>query len=209
MDEQTAVATRRGETYGGLSRAQRATDRRERIIASAVHLFGTRDYDDVTVADVCAGARVSKRYFYEHFADRSDLVRKVHREQNIWLLGAVVRAAPEHPANLGELLRPCLRTLVGLLRDNPERAQVIYINAPRMEIQRRGVLREDAEFLAHLLRRAAVRPKNDLRYDRMLLALVAGLSEVIIDWLTRGMTDDPEELAEHLAALFEAVLSAA
>jgi AcrR family transcriptional regulator len=209
VDERTAVATRRGDTYGGLSREQRATDRRERIIASAVHLFGTRDYDDITVAEVCAGAKVSKRYFYEHFADRTDLVTVMHREQNMWLLGGVVGAAPEHPANLSELLRPCLRTLVVMLRENPERAQVIYINAPRMEIQRRGVLREDSEALARLLRRAAIKPKNQLRYDRMMLALVAGLSEVIIDWLTRGMTDDPEELAEHLTALFVAVLSAA
>ena len=61
VDERTAVATRRGDVYGGLSRQQRATDRRERMIASAVHLFGTRAYDNVTVADICTGARVSKR----------------------------------------------------------------------------------------------------------------------------------------------------
>lgn len=208
MDRQTAVVTRRGETYGGLSRAQRATDRRQRIIASAVHLFGTRDYDDVTVADVCTGARVSKRYFYEHFTDRTDLVVAMHREQNHWLLGNVVGAAPEHPANLRELVQPCLHVLVAMLKENPERAQVIYINAPRMETQRRGVLREDAEFLARLLRRAAVVQTDELRHQRMLLALVAGLSEVIIDWLTRGMSDDPGQLAEHLTDLFVAVLGA-
>ena len=129
VDDQTAVATQRGETYGGRTRAQRATDRRDRIVASAVHLFGTRDYESITVADVCAGARVSKRYFYEHFADRADLVVAVHREQNEWLLGNLAAAAPDGPAAPADVLEPAMRTLVQLLRAYPERARVIYINA--------------------------------------------------------------------------------
>jgi AcrR family transcriptional regulator len=207
VDERTAVATRRGENYGGRSRQERATDRRDRILESALHLFGTRDYEDVTVADVCAAARVSKRYFYEHFVDRGDLVMVLHREQNQWLLGQVAAAVPEYPSGLGETLRPAARTLLGLLLANPERAQVIYINAPRMETRRRGVLREDAAFLAAILRRAVGRPADPLRYDRMLLALVAGISEVIIDWLAHGMTGDPDALADHLTDFCLAVLS--
>ncbi|MFF5080353.1 TetR/AcrR family transcriptional regulator [Actinoplanes sp. NPDC000266] len=195
-----ATSARRGETYGGRSRAQRSSDRRERIVASAVHLFGTRDYDDVTVTDVCAGAKVSKRYFYEHFRDREDLVIKVQRERNEWLLRGVAAAAPPSPNSLADLFRPALRTLVGLLRDNPETARVIYINAPRMETRRRGVLREDAHFLAALL--SPVRPPQDQdRYDRTLLALVAGVSEVIIDWITHGMPGDPDQLADHLTTI--------
>ncbi|MGX6602955.1 TetR/AcrR family transcriptional regulator [Micromonosporaceae bacterium Da 78-11] len=200
MDERTAVA-RRGETYGGRSREERAGDRRDRIVAAALHLFGTRDYDAVTVADVCADAKVSKRYFYEHFTDREDLLLAVHREQNDWLLGGVAQAAPTQPASMAELLRPTMRTLVALLREHPERARVIYVNAPRMETRRRGLLRKDAELFGRLIRRAMGRPKDKLRYERTLLALVAGVTEIIIDWLSRGMTDDPELLAEHLTWL--------
>ncbi|GAA2619686.1 TetR family transcriptional regulator [Paractinoplanes durhamensis] len=199
--------TRRGENYGGRSRQERATDRRERILTSALHLFGTRAYDDVTVADVCADARVSKRYFYEHFTDRPDLVRALHREQNMWLLKGVAAAAPESPGSLDEMLRPSVRRLLEMLRANPERAQVIYINAPRMETRRRGVIREDAQFLAGLLRRVGGHPTDHLRSDRMLLALVSGLSEVIIDWLSRDMTEDPVVLADHLTDYCVAVLN--
>ena len=209
VDEQTAVAARRGENYGGRSRQERSTDRRDRILVSALQLFGTRDYDDVTVAEVCTGARVSKRYFYEHFVDREDLVRALHKEQNEWLLAGIVSATPETPGTLGQMLRPAVHQLLTLLRANPERAQVIYINAPRMETRRRGVLREDAQFLASMLRRMGVKAKDQNRYERMLLALVAGLSEVIIDWLSRGMTEDLDELADDLAAYCQAVLATA
>ncbi|SNY62442.1 DNA-binding transcriptional regulator, AcrR family [Paractinoplanes atraurantiacus] len=169
-------------------------------MASAVHLFGTRDYDDVTVTDVCSRAKVSKRYFYEHFRDREDLVIKVQRERNEWLLREVAAAAPPSPAGLADVFRPALRTLVGLLRDNPETAHVIYINAPRMETRRRGVLHEDAHFVGLMLR-PLMTPKDQVAYDRTLLALVAGVSEVIIDWLTHGMPGDPDQLADHLTTI--------
>nr|WP_296065611.1 TetR/AcrR family transcriptional regulator [uncultured Actinoplanes sp.] len=201
------MTTKRGETYGGLSRVERAAERRERIVASAVHLFGTREYESITVADVCAGAKVSKRYFYEHFNDRDDLVIKVNREQNEWLLTGVFKSAPERPASLEGLLRPAFRTLVGMLRDHPERARVIYINAPRMELRRRGMLRRDAEFLAHFLRRVPLQPGDKLRFDRTLLALVAGISEVIIDWLSHDMAEPPDVLADHLTGIALALLT--
>ncbi len=178
-------------------------------MASAVHLFGTRDYEDVTVADVCTTARVSKRYFYEHFEDRADLLLKVNREQNEWLLRGVAAAVPAQPASLAELFGPALHTLVSMLKSNPESARVIYVNAPRMESRRRGVLREDAQFVAAVLRRAGGTPQDQIGYDRTLLALVAGLSEVIIDWISHDMAGDPDRLADHLTTVALALTTTA
>jgi AcrR family transcriptional regulator len=199
--------TERGDNYGGRTREERATDRRDRIVAAALGLFGTRNYDSVTVADVCAGAKVSKRYFYEHFADRDALLLTLHREQNNWLLTGVAAAAPSGPAPLDDLLRPIMRTLIALLREHPERARVIYVNAPRMETRRRGLLRKDAEFFGRLISQATPKPQDRLWYDRRLLALVAGVTEVVIDWLARDMTDDPDLLADHLTRLGTAILT--
>ena len=201
VDGPATVASRRGETYGGRSREQRAAERRERIVAASVHLFGTRAYDDVTVADICARGKVSKRYFYQHFVDREDLLSQVHRELNDWLMQGMAAAVPERASSLAEFFRPSLRALVGMLRDHPERARVIYVNAPRMETRRRGVLREDAQFVAGILRRAGDHPEDRIGYDRKVLAMVAGITEVLIDWMAHDMTDDPEVLTEHLTQI--------
>jgi len=209
VDERTVTEARRGENYGGRSRQERASDRRDRILVSALHLFGTRAYEDITVADVCSGAKVSKRYFYEHFVDRADLLWELHRQQNGWLLRGVAEAAPRNATSLEDVIRPAAGRLVGMLKANPERAQVIYLNVPRMETRRRGVLREDAQFFARMLRQATGRPITGLRIERLLLALVAGLSEMIIDWLTHGMKGETDELAEHITELCLAVLKAA
>lgn len=206
MDKQ-GTKTERGDTYAGMSREERVADRRERIVAAAVELFAVRDFDDVTVAEVCARAKVAKRYFYDHFADRAELLSGVHREQNEWLLAGIMAAAPQHPSSAEELFRPVMEALVGLLRENPERARVIYINAPRMELRRRGVLRKDAEVFGRLARRALGRQRDRLQFERVLLALVAGVSEVVIDWLYRGMTDPPDVLIDHLTGLASSLVT--
>lgn len=198
--------TERGETYGGQSREERAADRRARIMDAALELFAARAYDDVTVADVCARAKVSKRYFYEEFTDRADLLLALHRKLNDWLLQGITDAAPRDPEDLPTLLRPMLAAMVRMLFENPERARVIYVNAPRMERRRRGVLRRDAEVFGRLARRVVDRPRDRVRYERVLLAMIAGNSEVVIDWIQRGMTDDPDVLAEHLTSISLALL---
>jgi AcrR family transcriptional regulator len=176
-------------------------------MAAASSLFGTQEYDSVSVADICAEAKVAKRYFYDHFTDRGDLLLAVHGETNDWLLDDVAAAMPHSPQSIEELLRPIMRRLVELLRAYPERARIIYINAPRIEPRRRELLRSEADFFGRLLRPYLTRqPDDNPRYARTLLALVAGLSEIIIGWLSRGMSDDPAELAEHLTWLCCAVL---
>jgi AcrR family transcriptional regulator len=197
----------RGETYAGRSREARVADRRERLVEAALELFAARAFDDVTVADVCARAKVSKRYFYEHFTDREHLLLDVHRELNDWLLAGVAAAVPREAADLEALLRPMMTALVHLLADHPDSARVIYINAPRMELRRRGLLHKDAELFGRLVRLGAAEPADRLRHDRILLGLVAGVTEVLIDWLERGMADAPDVLADHLTEFALALLN--
>ncbi|MBB5873413.1 AcrR family transcriptional regulator [Allocatelliglobosispora scoriae] len=210
MDKQQQVATAGdpcGDTYGGQSRQERSADRRHRILTSSRHIFAARGYDDVTVADVCAHSGVAKRDFYEHFADRESLLLAVHREQNDWLLAGITAAAPPHPAGLDELFRATMGAKVALLLAHPDRARVIYINAPRLETRRRELLREEAVLFDGLLHGVPAGPRDRLRSDRLLLALMAGVAEVLIEWLAGGMADAPDVLVDHLTELAVAALS--
>lgn len=206
-DEGSTIAVpRRGDTYAGQSRHERESDRRTRILAAALQLFAARDYDSVTVADVCALAKVSKRYFYDHFLDREDLLLAVHREQNDWLLDGIIAAVPKRPETVEVVFRTSMAALVRLLLEHPDRGRVVYINAPRMEPRRRSVMRKDAETFGRLVRRAIDRPRDQVLFDRLMLALTAGVTEVIIEWLTGGMTADPDVLTDHLTRLGVSVL---
>ncbi|MEV4278463.1 TetR/AcrR family transcriptional regulator [Actinoplanes xinjiangensis] len=206
MNNPGAVAGRGRELYAGRSREEREAERRDRIVAAAVHLFATRDYDEVTVADVCAAAKVSKRYFYDHFTDRADLLFRVHTEQNAWLLAALVAAGPPR-GSLEELVTPVMATLARMLRDHPERARVIYINAPRMEVRRRGLLHEEAVLLGDLILRTGGTPVDQRLFERAVLALVAGVTELIIEWVMQDFAEPAEQLAGHLTTIAVSMLA--
>ncbi len=45
---------------------------RARLIAALAEAITAKGYRETTVADIVAGARTSRRTFYEHFADRGD-----------------------------------------------------------------------------------------------------------------------------------------
>jgi AcrR family transcriptional regulator len=175
---------------------------------AAFELFAARSYDDVTVADVCAHAKVAKRYFYEHFTDRCSLLIAVQKERNDWLLAGIEAAVPRQATTVEALLGPMMGALTSMLASDPRSARIIYISAPQMELHRRNVIRKDAErFSAFITAALRCAPRDVLRHHRTAVALAAGLSEVIIEWLDEGMPDDASTLADHLTGIATALLT--
>ncbi|WP_433801143.1 TetR/AcrR family transcriptional regulator [Actinomycetospora sp. CA-084318] len=78
-DHPVVVAIRTGTAPG--------PDHRDRLIAAMGELLAEQGYASVTVTDVVARARVSKRTFYQHFADREECLLATYR---------VVAEAPLH-----------------------------------------------------------------------------------------------------------------
>src|SRR3546814_15236511 len=60
-------------TYGGVSAAARTAERRERLVAAAVALFGRQGYLETGVKAICHAAGVHDRYFYESFHNPQEL----------------------------------------------------------------------------------------------------------------------------------------
>ncbi|WP_328856382.1 TetR/AcrR family transcriptional regulator [Williamsia herbipolensis] len=62
-----------GRTYGGVKVSDRRAERRERFVAAAIDVFGTSGgYSNASVTSICATAGLSRRQFYEEFANRED-----------------------------------------------------------------------------------------------------------------------------------------
>jgi AcrR family transcriptional regulator len=55
-----------------LSRAEVAANQRRRLIAATIEVVGEKGYAELTVSDVIKRAGVSRRAFYEHFANREE-----------------------------------------------------------------------------------------------------------------------------------------
>jgi AcrR family transcriptional regulator len=68
--------------YAGASAEERKKQRRERLIEAAFDVFGREGYRNTTMRLICAQARLTERYFYEHFATTDDVFVAVHRRQS-------------------------------------------------------------------------------------------------------------------------------
>ncbi|HWG94520.1 MAG TPA: TetR family transcriptional regulator, partial [Mycobacteriales bacterium] len=58
-----------GRVYGGLTAEERAAQRRSRLLAAGLEVFGTVGYAGATQRAVLQQAGLGERYFEESFAD--------------------------------------------------------------------------------------------------------------------------------------------
>ncbi len=83
--------------YGGASFEDRQADRRERLIAAAIEVFGRWGRDGATVAAICAEAGLTARYFYESFPNRDALFVEAYRAVQAELLTQMAKASGPDP----------------------------------------------------------------------------------------------------------------
>jgi AcrR family transcriptional regulator len=108
--------------YGGVSAEDRRTERRRRLLDAGLELFGTKGIAATTIADVCAQAGLTKRYFYESFDTIDDLAGAVFGE----VTGRLVeQVAPAIAAGGGVDPRPALTVYLGAVLGDPRLARLL------------------------------------------------------------------------------------
>ncbi|MEN6544175.1 TetR/AcrR family transcriptional regulator [Parvibaculum sp.] len=65
---------------GGTRRARKKERTRREIYRTAMQLFSERDYDSVTIEDICSGAGVAKATFFLHFENKAALLQEFNDE---------------------------------------------------------------------------------------------------------------------------------
>jgi AcrR family transcriptional regulator len=172
-----------GRVYGGRSEHERRADRRDRLIAAGLDLFGTDGWQGATIERLCAAAGVATRSFYEEFTSREALLRAVYEDIMAGVLQQVLPRVQQSTGTLEERIRIGLQGYVDYLTADPRRAKVAH-----REIRVAGVLEQDRH--AMVLRFADV-IANESRLDTganghvLGLALAGAVSEVLVDWVAQ------------------------
>ena len=162
---------------------------RERMLDAVVAAVAEKGYADMTVADVVAGAGVSRRTFYEHFDDKLDCFLAAYEARSEDLMHAVDVAVQASPP--GSRLSAGLRAYLGHMAENPRFARVFVIDilgaGPRaLDVRER--MRE----------RYADRWRGISDNDDVLRALVGGIAELVQARLLAGDAESLPELAPTL-----------
>src|ERR1700761_1105373 len=103
---------------GGLPRGQVTEIQRGRMLAAAVDAVDEVGYAGMTVAQVISRARVSRKTFYDVFADREDCFLAAF-DQALEQGGELLREAFEAEASWSEGVRAALARLLASMDEEP------------------------------------------------------------------------------------------
>lgn len=127
--ESGSLAPAAGRRYGGVDRDERQRQRRERLIAAALAVFGEQGFHASTVRDVCRRAELTSRYFYESFDSMEALFEAVYVGVSRELMHKVMEVLQQTPMDPEKLAEAALRQFLEFIQEDPRRAQVTLIDS--------------------------------------------------------------------------------
>jgi AcrR family transcriptional regulator len=177
------------------------------MLAAMAEAVARKTYAGTTVADVVAGAGVSRKTFYEHFRDKEECFLAAFDAGVDLLLDAIAAATPEPDDDtwLG-LMRARARAYLDTLASQPAFARTFLIEVfaagPRALDRRAEVLRRFAQLFRDL-HVDARRQFPDLPPvpEPVYVAAVGAINELVSEFAREGRTRELPELQDTLVYL--------
>jgi AcrR family transcriptional regulator len=150
-----------------------------------------RGYGRTSVADIIAEAGVSRRTFYEHFADKEECFFAAY-EAIVLLVFRAVEEAYSAPEDWPHKVRFGIEALVGFVVDEPDFARMFFLEAPAAGADARVRRDRVMSLFAQFLEPGRELPTARADLPQMAIpVLVGGLYEIIHSRLLHG---HPEQL---------------
>jgi AcrR family transcriptional regulator len=185
--------------YKGVTTEDRRIERRLRLIAAALEVYGSIGFKRGSVRAVCQAAGLTERYFYEAFDTADDLL--------IASLETVNVAAVERLRLAAQSSSDPIHSMVSAFFSTIERAPLrsrIFLTEVR------GASEPVDRALSAWQDRFGVVISEELRLidpPRFLLrGIVGGLSQIALAWLEEGAATPIEEVVAEAERLFDGLL---
>jgi AcrR family transcriptional regulator len=173
-------------------------------------LLVTHPYADITIADIVAQARVSKRTFYEQFASKEACLLALGErlsEQTLTLIAAHYKL----DADWVEQLRSVTHAYLSSLATQPALVRAIYVElltiGPEGLALRRRMGQRFADFLIMQVEAfRALEPRKRPLTPAMAMAVVGGINELILHAIEQGQADQLSALTPTVTDFVQAVI---
>lgn len=191
----------------GLPAAVVAQVQRERLLQATVEVAAEVGYQRTSVARVIQYAGVSRRTFYDLFADREECFLAAYDEVVTHVLSLVGDARGEG-SSAAERVRGALEALLRFCADEPRAARLCIVEVLAAGPAARARRAATMERLAGLIEE----PLRDLHGDNGLgslsaRAFIGGLHELIYEPVARGEVSELPGLAERMLRIQVAPLA--
>jgi AcrR family transcriptional regulator len=194
----------------GQSPEKRQQERRERLIAAGIEMFGTQGYHAVRVRDVCRAARLTERYFYESFRNLEALFLAVY-EHGVERIRVRVMAALERaPTSREEVTRHALRAYLETLQSEPRLARILLIDVLTVGEDVAQQSRLATQSFAYVVKELTLRFEPSFaesQLDPLLVAngLIGATVYMVMQWAFEGFKEPLEHVLEHCAIFYDAL----
>ncbi|HUB36253.1 MAG TPA: TetR/AcrR family transcriptional regulator [Solirubrobacteraceae bacterium] len=162
-----------------LSREQVEADQRERLRMAMIGAIGEQGYSGVTVSDVISRAGVSRRTFYEHYADTQGCFLDIYDAITAEGMRRV-RRAYEQAQGWSERMEAAIRVLFESAIESPDALRLIMVEiaavGPVGFVHRERVMDQYARFIRAGLERE---PDQGRLSELTLRAVIGGINRVL------------------------------
>jgi AcrR family transcriptional regulator len=185
----------------GLPREFIVQNQRERIITALVDTVAERGYNATTVAHITKAASVSRRTFYEHFADKEACFLAAYEMVADHIRNSM-RAAADSFEEWPQQVRAALATMLSFLAGEPELARIVMIEpiaaGGEIAARHRATMQSFAEILkAGRPEHGGARPLPEATEE----TVVGGILSLIVREISSGKAKDLEKLLPDLVEL--------
>ena len=186
-----------------LTRDTVLASQRGRLLDAMAEAIAEHGYGATTIAHVVSRAGVSRKTFYEHFADKQDCFLAMYDIGIAFVLGRIVEELDEQ-GDLRERLVVGLRTFLSVLSEEPAFCRAIVLEVqtagPEGLARRRSVLKVFSDRYLDVNRQArATDPGIEPLSDEIALGLVGAILELVGTRVEDGRTSELAELTEPLS----------
>ncbi|WP_194721751.1 TetR/AcrR family transcriptional regulator [Noviherbaspirillum malthae] len=188
-----ACPSRPPRAYRGVSQEERRAERRRRLIAAAIEVYGGQGYRQSPVKAVCAAAGLTERYFYESFGNSEELLLAAYGAAIEELVSDMTQAARTAGEDRPRRAHAMLHAYFTALQRKPPAARLILVEI-------RGVSQVAADAYTETLRGVA-RMVGDIFaadgekvHELFALGVVGGISQIALQWIQQGYAPPIEEL---------------
>ena len=187
-------------SYRGLSQDERRAERRSRLMAAAIAVYGERGYHQATVKAVCEQAGLTERYFYESFANSEALLIDSFNAVTYAVLGEITRAAESAGRGRIARSRAMLHAYFAALQREPQSARVFLVEirgvSRAVDLAFDAALREIGREVARIVAPPAARS------DELLQAgVVGGVIHIALRWIGEGYQPRIEAVVDSALTL--------
>lgn len=184
--------TASGETPLGI-RAQRKRATRDELLQTAKELFGERGYDNVTVAEIAAGAGVSVKTLFQHFRSKEDLLLAELDQTHERLLTALRERGPDD-SPVDALVAWMSSEIENSPPDGMERWERTVGNSPAVAALRRRLYEQWETAIARVLadeaNEARPTPRTRLLAAELVAIVRVTSSDEVRDFVLRHASRD-------------------